>query len=175
MKSKWICALLVAVLGTGAYAGSGLARAQPAGSTPAPPQPTTRILAQSVVGELDLKAHTIPGNQWRLALLTHGLSDAYVVDNAFRPGASTGWHDHPGPSLVFVVSGSVINYSSEQPGCAGHTYSAGDTFVDEGGDHVHMLLNPSGTETAETIAVQILPHGAPRKTGVDEPTTCHVG
>jgi quercetin dioxygenase-like cupin family protein len=174
MKSKWICALVVAVLGTGVYAGSGLARAQPAATTP-PPQPTTRILAQSVVGELHLKAHTIPANKWRLALLTHGLSDTYVVDNTFVPGASTGWHSHPGSSLIFVVSGSVTNHSSDQPGCAGHTYHAGETFVDEGGDHVHTLLNPSGTETAETIAVQILPHGAPRKTSADEPTTCHIG
>jgi quercetin dioxygenase-like cupin family protein len=172
MKSKWICALLVAVLGTGVYAGNVLARAQPAGST-APP-PTTKLLAQSVLGELDIKAHTIPA-RWRAQIKTRGLSDAYVVDNTFVPGATTGWHSHPGPSLIFVVAGSVTNYSSDQPGCAGQTYNAGDSFVDEGGDHVHTLLNPSTTQTAETIAVQILPHGAPRKTNADEPTTCHIG
>jgi quercetin dioxygenase-like cupin family protein len=174
MKSKWICVLLVAVLGTGAYAATGPARAQSAGSTP-PPQPTTKLLAQSVVGALNLRAHTMPANQWRLALRTRGLSDTYVVDNAFAPGASTDWHSHPGPSLVFVVSGSVTNHSSDEPGCAGHAYKTGESFVDEGGDHVHKLVNASGTLPAETIAVQILPHGAPRKTTADEPSGCHIG
>lgn len=64
--------------------------------------------------------------------------------------------------------------AGDQPGCAGHTYTAGDSFVDEGGEHVHMLRNPSTNETADTTAVQILPHGAPRKTDADEPQTCHV-
>jgi hypothetical protein len=117
----------------------------------------------------------MPADQWRLRLKTHGLSDGYVVDNTFVPGAATGWHTHPGPSLIFVVAGTVINYSSDQPGCAGQTYNAGDSFVDEGGDHVHMLVNPAtATQNAETIAVQILPHGAPRKTNADEPNTCHI-
>ena len=174
MKSKWICTLLVTVLGAGVYAGNVLATTQPAGSTPRP-QPATRILAQSVLGELRIKAHTSPADQWGLQLRTRGLSDGYVVDNTFVPGASTGWHSHPGPSLVFVVSGSVTNYSSDEPGCTGHAYGAGESFVDEGGDHAHMLLNTSGTQTAETIAVQLLPQGAPRKSSADEPPTCHIG
>ena len=171
MNSKWIWALVASALGLGVYAANGLATPQ---ADVSPPPPKTTILATSVFGELHLKAHTIPANQWRLRLRTHGLSDAYVVDNTFAPGATTGWHSHPGPSLVLVRSGSVTNHSSDQPACAGQTYNAGDSFVDEGGDHIHMLRNPSTTETAETIAVQILPHGAPRKTDADEPKTCHI-
>jgi quercetin dioxygenase-like cupin family protein len=171
MKSKWVCALLVAVLATGVYAANVLATPQ-SDVSPPPPAPKTTILATSVVGELHLKARTIPANEWQLRLGTRGLSDAYVVDNTFAPGATTGWHSHPGPSLIFVRSGSVTNHSSDEPGCAGQTYKAGDSFVDEGGDHVHMLGNPSTTETAETIAVQILPQGAPRKTDADEPKAC---
>lgn len=166
MTSKWIWALIAGALGLGVYAGNVLATPQSGVST--------KILAQSVFGELHIKAHTIPANQWRLRLRTHGLSDGYVVDNTFSPGGTTGWHSHPGPSLVFVVSGSVTNYESDQPGCAGQTYTAGQSFVDEGGTHVHMLVNPSVTQSAETIAVQILPHGAPRKTDAPEPQNCHI-
>ena len=173
MKTTWVCALLVAVLATGVYATNVLATPQSDLSQP-PPAPKTTILATSVLGELHLKAQTIPANHWQLRLRTRGLSDAYVVDNTFAPGATTGWHTHPGPSLIFVRSGSVTNYSGDEPGCAGQTYNAGDSFVDEGGDHVHMLRNPNTTETAETIAVQILPQGAPRKTDADEPKACHI-
>jgi quercetin dioxygenase-like cupin family protein len=176
MKTKWICALLVTILATGVYAANVLATPQSDVSPPPPPAtaPKTTILATSVLGELHLKAHTIPADQWQLRLRTRGLSDAYVVENTFAPGATTGWHSHPGPSLIFVRSGSVTNYSNDEPGCAGQTYNAGDSFVDEGGDHVHMLRNPSATVTAETIAVQILPQGAPRKTDADEPNACHI-
>jgi quercetin dioxygenase-like cupin family protein len=171
MTSKWIWAPVAGALGLGVYAGNVLATPQSDGVSP--PAPKTTIFAQSVLGELHLRAHTIPAHQWQLRLRTHGLSDGYVVDNTFAPGASTDWHSHPGPSLIFVVSGSVTNYSSDQPGCAGHTYNAGDSFVDEGGEHVHMLRNESNA-TAETIAVQVLPHGAPRKTSADQPATCHI-
>jgi quercetin dioxygenase-like cupin family protein len=174
MHTKWICAPLIAVAATGVYAAGVLATPQPDVSTPRPTAPTTTVLATSVVGELHLKAGTIPGNRWRLRLQTHGLSDAYVVDNMFAPGATTGWHSHPGPSLVFVRRGPITNYSSDQPGCAGQTYQAGESFVDEGGDHVHMLRNPSTTETVETIAVQILPQGAARKTDAAAPKACQI-
>ena len=169
MNSKWIWAPVAGALGLAVYAGDVLATPQ-SDVTP-PPAPTTKILAQSILHELHINAYTIPANQWQLRLRTHGLSDGYVVDNIFTPGASTGWHSHPGPSLIFVVSGSVTNYSSDQPGCAGQTYTAGQSFVDEGGSHVHTIV---ATQNAETIAVQILPHGAPRKTGADEPPTCHI-
>ena len=99
-------------------------------------------------------------------LETRGLTDGYVVDNKFLPGQSTGWHSHPGPSLIFVVSGSVTNYDSDAPGCAGVTYTAGTSFIDAGGTNVHMLRD-DGTVPAETIAVQFIPSGQPRR--IDQP------
>jgi hypothetical protein len=97
----------------------------------------------------------------------------YVVDNKLAPVdpdkkivANTGWHSHPGPSLILVVAGAVTNYSSEDPTCTGHTYSTGQGFIDSGKD-VHILRN-EGSVQAETIAVQLLPKGAARK--IDAPT-----
>src|SRR3954451_22829621 len=56
---------------------------------------------------------------WLVHLKTHGLTDGYVVDNLIEAGGTTGWHAHPGPSIVFVVKGTITNYDSHVQGCAG--------------------------------------------------------
>jgi hypothetical protein len=45
-------------------------------------------------------------------------------------------------------------------------------FVDEGGDHVHLLRN-EGSVAARTIAVQLIPADATRRIGVTPgPASC---
>jgi quercetin dioxygenase-like cupin family protein len=169
MKSKMMFALLLAgVLSAGSYATDVMA-------TPPTPPPglVTKILGQSTFDGLHIRAHSIPPGLWRAMIKTHGQSDVYFVDNKFAPGATTGWHSHPGPSLIIVVSGTITNYTGDDPTCAGHDYSAGSGFIDAGGNDVHMLRN-NGTTDAETIAVQLLPHGAPRKIDEPQPSNCHV-
>jgi len=169
MKSKWAWALLVIVLGAGVYGGVVLA-------TPATGQ-TTTTLAKATVGDLDLRGQALtttvgrdgkehPNGVWLSWIKTHSDSDLYVIDNKFVAGGSSGWHSHPGPSIIFVVAGTVTNYTSDEPGCAPQTYTAGQSLVDPGGDDMHMLRN-EGSVTAETIAVQFLPQGATRR--IDEP------
>jgi len=97
---------------------------------------------------------------------TKGTSDHYVVDNVLAPGGNTGWHSHPGPSLITVKSGTITEYEGDDPSCTPTVYTAGQSFVDPGGSHVHILRN-EGSVSAETIAVQIVATGAPRK--IDEP------
>jgi quercetin dioxygenase-like cupin family protein len=169
MKSKWMLAVLVVALGAGVYGGAVLAT--PAGGL------TTSTLAKATVGDLNLNGHALmttttpDGRQrvsglWIASLRTLGLSDVYVIDNKIAPGGTTGWHSHPGPSLVFVVAGTVTNYSSDEKNCAPQTYTAGQSFTDPGGDDSHVLHN-EGTTVAETIAVQFLPTTATRR--IDEP------
>lgn len=173
MKSKWLWALVVVVLGVAVYAGNVLA-------TPSAGL-TTTILAKSTFDRLDLSGHaltTAVGQDgktrpqlWLAWIKTLGLSDLYVVDNKLAPGGTTGWHSHPGPSLVFVVAGSVTNYMSDDPGCAPHVYAAGSGFTDPGGNDVHMLRN-EGSVQAETIAVQFLPKDAVRRIDEPAPANC---
>ena len=163
MKSKWICALLVGILGTAVYSGTVLA-------TPSAGVKTT-ILAKSVFEGFDINAHTVPARRWRARIKTHGLSDVYVVDNKIAPGGTTGWHSHPGPSLIQVVAGTVTNYEGDDPSCTPHVYTAGMGFVDAGGKDVHMLVN-EGSVPAETIAVQLLPQDAVRRIDAPDPGNC---
>jgi hypothetical protein len=165
-RSGWVCASLAGVLGVGLST-------TPVQATPS--NVTSTILVQSVVSPTHVRVHglTLAGDRWGALLKTHGLTDGYVVDNKFLPGQTTGWHSHPGPSLIFVVAGAVTNYDSAARHCAGKTYTAGSSFIDEGGSDVHMLLN-AGSVEAETIAVQLIPSGQPRRIDEPEPANCHV-
>ena len=176
MKSKWILALLGAMLAVAAYVGNVLA-------TPSSGQ-TTTILAKATVGDLDLSGRALtttvgrdgkphPNGLWMTWIKTTGASDLYVVDNVFAPkGGTSGWHSHPGPSLIFVKAGTVTNYSTDEPGCAPQVYTAGQSFVDPGGDDQHMIRNEDPTVSAETIAVQFLPQGVDRKVDKPVPPGC---
>jgi quercetin dioxygenase-like cupin family protein len=158
-----------ALAGVVAVAGPSL----PVQATPS--TATSSVLATAPIGPTHIVAssHTITGQPWAVHLATHGRTDGYVVENNFQPGQSTGWHSHPGPSLIFVVTGSVTNYESDRPHCRGVTYSAGTTFVDEGETAVHELVN-TGSGPAETIAVQFIPQGKDRRIDEAEPANCHL-
>ena len=165
-RSGWVCASLAGMLGV-------VLSTTPVQATPS--NVSSTILAKSVVSPIHVVVHgrTLEGDHWGAMLKTEGLTDGYVVDNKFQPGQSTGWHSHPGPSLIFVVAGAVTNYESGTPDCAGEVYTAGSSFVDEGGSDVHMLRN-AGSVQAETIAVQLLPSGQPRRLDEPQPANCHL-
>ena len=103
-----------------------------------------------------------PAQPWASFQKTKGLSDVYVQSNVWQPGGTSGWHTHPGHSLIIVTAGTVTAYEGGDPSCTPHSYSAGQGFVDEGGDHVHNLRNEGAVE-ARTITVQLIPAGATRR------------
>ena len=165
MKSKWLWALVGLLAVAGVFAGIVLA-------TPPSGQSTT-TLARAPFDPLKIKGKSDIPNIWRVKLKTHGASDFYVIDNTFAAnGGTSGWHSHPGPSLIFVVAGQITNYHGDDPSCTPHVYSAGQSFTDEGGADVHMLRN-NGTVDAETIAVQFLQKDATRRIDMPDPGNCH--
>jgi len=103
---------------------------------------------------------------------TIGTSDVYVQSNVWDPGGSTGWHSHPGHSLIIVTAGTLTAYEGEDPNCKPTAYTTGMGFVDPGGKHVHILRN-EGTVPAGTIAVQLIPAEAARRIDAQDPGNCH--
>ena len=99
---------------------------------------------------------------WASIQRTRGDSDLYVQNNVWTVGGTTGWHTHPGHSLIVVTAGAVTAYEGNDPSCTPHVYTVGMGFVDAGGDHVHVLRN-EGTVEARTVAVQLIPAGATRR------------
>ena len=111
---------------------------------------------------------------WLSMQKTEGSSDFYIVSNTWLPVdpttgavATTGWHSHPGHSLIVVTAGTLTDYESDDPECKPHVYTTGMSFIDSGGNHTHVIRN-EGTIPASNIAVQLVPAGAARK--IDAPT-----
>jgi hypothetical protein len=147
-------------------------------ATPAEGYKST-LLAVGRSGEIDV-SNFLPhgtkseGNEqlWMSLQQTKGLSDVYVQSNVWAPGGSTGWHSHPGHSLIIVTAGTVTDYEGHDPDCKPHVYKTGMAFVDQGSDHVHILRN-EGAVDAQTIAVQLIPAGQQRRIEVADPGNCH--
>jgi hypothetical protein len=108
---------------------------------------------------------------WLSLQKTMGPSDLFVQNNLWIPGGYTGWHTHPGHSLIIVTEGAISAYDGADPTCTPTVYTVGMGFVDPGGDHVHNLRN-EGTVDAKTVAVQLIPAGAMRRIDKPAPGTC---
>jgi quercetin dioxygenase-like cupin family protein len=137
------------------------------------------LLAVGRFGEIDVSSLFPPGPRaegseqlWLSMQQTKGSSEVYVQSNVWAPGGSTGWHSHPGHSLIIVTAGTVTDYEGHDPNCKPHVYKTGMGFVDPGGDHVHILRN-EGVVEAQTIAVQLIPTGQQRRIEVADPGNCH--
>jgi quercetin dioxygenase-like cupin family protein len=159
-RPAWVrlaAALPILILGTAGVAlatsGSGI---------------TTTNISVGDFAEIDAD---VRGYGYKLSVKAKGASDVYVVSNVFAPGGHSGWHTHPGPSLITVKSGTISAYSGDDPSCTAEIYPAGTGFVDPGDGHVHILRN-EGDVPAETIAVQLLPDGAPRRIDSPAPGNC---
>ncbi len=122
-------------------------------------------------GSLDLMCNEFDLYGWDLKTMVKGDSDVYIVQNTFPPGAHTGWHTHPGPSLVTVKAGTITAYEANALNCTPKIYRTGDSFTDLGCGDVHLLRN-EGLVCAVTIAVQIIPAGQPRRIDAAQPASC---
>ena len=166
-KLTWVVLLGALIVVMTFYAGKVLA-------TPASGF-TGTTLALGRFGEMDVFNQFVPppndGKIWLSWQKTKGLSDVYVQSNVWQAGGTTGWHSHPGHSLITVTSGTVTEYEGHDPSCTPHVYTTGMGFVDPGGDHVHIIRN-EGTAVATTIAVQLIPAGAARRIDAENPGNC---
>lgn len=126
-------------------------------------------IAMGRFDDIDTFNHSFPAGvapPWISMQKTQGPSDLYIQSNAWAPGGSTGWHTHPGHSLIIITAGAVTAYDGDDPACTPHVYTAGMTLVDAGGDHVHLIRN-EGTTQATGYAVQLIPAAATRR--IDAP------
>jgi hypothetical protein len=73
--------------------------------------------------------------------------------------------------LVTVIEGTLTAYEAADRTCTPTTYTAGDTFTDIGCGEVHNVVNETGAE-AKVVAVQIVPHGQPRRIDEPQPGNC---
>jgi quercetin dioxygenase-like cupin family protein len=91
-------------------------------------------------------------------------TNTVVASFTFGPNSSTGWHTHPGKTLVTVKSGTFTVYHAED--CAPRVYGPGDAFV-ERPTTVHVGRNET-TEPVElgVVFFRVPIDGSPR---IDQP------
>ena len=152
MKHKRIGALaLVAVIG-GAL--SAIAVANPGTST------STILAPRSTLSD------SVQANDTRIKFQTKDPTDLVTQQVTFTPGATSGWHHHPGVILVLVKTGVVTVHDAD---CNTTNYSAGQAFIEGGTDP--MMVSNEGSVTAVDVATQVAPAGSPFRIE-DDPPAC---
>jgi quercetin dioxygenase-like cupin family protein len=74
----------------------------------------------------------------------------------FAPGASSGWHSHPGYLTGTVVSGQVVRYATN---CTSQTFTAGQTFY-ETAANTFVVKNESNADAVVSVTFAV-PGGTP--------------
>jgi hypothetical protein len=134
---------------------------------------TSTTTAQGRFAPFDVTNYFISdkGKLWFSSEQTKANSDGYFLINVWQAGGTTGWHTHPGHTLIIVTAGTITHYDGDDPNCTPHVYSTGMTFVDKGGTHVHIIRNEGDVE-AQVIAFRLIPAGQPGRIDAPDPGNC---
>ena len=151
-------------LGTVAFAACGLV-ALPVQATP----PSGFVGSVQWQGAFDPLNGKVKTDGIDLRIHSKERMNLVVTRIAIAPSGTSGWHTHPGMSLVTVLSGQITLYDPAL--CTPRRLVAGQTFVDEGGDHVHLVRNETGAP-AEVGAVQLVQPGVPGRVDAPRPNNC---
>jgi quercetin dioxygenase-like cupin family protein len=133
--------------------------------TASPPSGVTpTLLARGTYDAFKVMSNPVPGGLFKAE--SKSAIDVVVRQHAYAAGGSTGWHAHPYPVFITVISGEVTFYEYDDPTCTPHVVSAGQGYVDSG--HGHLGRNETD-QPAMDISVIMAPVGAPFRTEVDAP------
>ena len=83
--------------------------------------------------------------------------DVVVRRHEYGVNSNTGWHAHPYPVFITVITGTLTFYERNDPTCTGIVVTAGHGYVDSGRGHIGV--NASGA-VATDISVIMAPVGA---------------
>jgi quercetin dioxygenase-like cupin family protein len=81
-------------------------------------------------------------------------ADIAIAKVVLKPGGSTGWHSHPGVTLVSVASGTVAGYDNK---CEKTVYKAGEGFADLASNGAGHVVRNKGNEKAVLYATFLVP------------------
>lgn len=87
--------------------------------------------------------------------------ETVMIQTTMQPGATEGWHTHPGTLVEYVLQGP---WTMERRGKPTATYQTGETFsIPEG--EVHQAINP-GKTVVRGLAILIVDKSKPMTTQV---------
>ena len=111
-----------------------------------PKDATVTPLTRATLGNFEAKSDGIEVESERRS------ADIAIAKVVIEPGGTTGWHHHPGVTLVSVASGTVTEYDKK---CEKSVHKAGEGFV-ESNDAVHVVRN-KGNVNAVLYATFLVP------------------
>jgi quercetin dioxygenase-like cupin family protein len=98
-------------------------------------------------------------------------TNTVVADFTFGPNSSTGWHTHPGKTLVTVKSGTFTVYHAKD--CQPIVYGPGDAFV-ELPSTVHVGRNETGGTVELGVVFFGVPIGGSPRIDQPQPANCAI-
>lgn len=108
---------------------------------------------------------------WQTHVSATPALDVAVQSIDFPPGSSSGWHKHPGPVFIQVVSGVMTFYESDDPQCRPIVRRAGEGYLDVG-EHAHIARNENPWHPAQNIVTYFAPPGATLRIDAPAPGNC---
>jgi len=155
---------LIAGCGTSA---SATGPASPPNATLASGSKST-LLGRAAFPQFHVKRKSDDG--WQMEINAKDSLDVAVQSITFDVGAQSGWHSHPGPVLIQVVTGTMTFYESDDPTCTPIVRTAGQGYLDVG-DHAHIARNESGAP-ATNVVTYFAPPGAALRIDQPAPGNC---
>jgi quercetin dioxygenase-like cupin family protein len=102
-----------------------------------------------------------------ISIVTDGAKSTLIVqDLLLKPGASSGWHSHPGPEYSVIERGTVVLHTGDT--CAVTEYGDGQAvFIPAGVPH--RVANDAGHD-ARAVTTYTVPADTPLR--IDSPDVC---
>ena len=128
---------------------------------------TPSTISNGHYGALDVKSEKT--DKWDILIKSKDDTDVAVDRLTVTAGGQSGWHVHPAPIFVTVISGEIQWFDGGL--CTAKTYRAGDSFIEQA-YRVHLVRNTTGA-TAEFTAVRLAPTGVQVRIDAPEPNNCN--
>jgi hypothetical protein len=173
-----LCALLLVVSLTACADNKDSVGPRANGPTPGEPSftlgsgSTSKLLGRATYSDPNdptLKVKRITGD-WHVEIKSMPALDLAVQTITFDAGGQSGWHRHPGPVFIQVVSGTLTFYEADDPTCTPIVRTAPQAYLDMG-DHGHIARNESGAP-AQTLVTYFAPPGAALRIDAPAPGNC---
>lgn len=94
--------------------------------------------------------------------------DVVVQQVTIGPGGHSGWHSHPGASVVYLESGGLSIYGAN---CVKQSYTAGQGFI-EPGNHLLLAKNEGAVDVVLRVVFFDVPVAGSARIDQPEPSTC---
>jgi hypothetical protein len=133
---------------------------------------TSTLLGRATFADPDNQTFDVKRitGDWHMEIKAKPAFDIAVQSILFQPGSQSGWHRHPGPVFIQVVSGTMTFYESDDPTCTPIVKTAGQGFLDAG-DDAHIARNETALP-ATNVVTYFAPPGAALRIDAPNPGNC---